>query len=75
LLALVAIAASASADAMRALSDETQVARGRYLAHDVAMCVQCHTPRDERGDLDLTRLFAGAPIPVGSPFPHRPWAL
>ena len=74
LLALVAIAASASADAMRA-SDETQLARGRYLAHDVAMCVQCHTPRDERGDLDLTRLFAGAPIPVGSPFPHRPWAF
>jgi mono/diheme cytochrome c family protein len=75
LLALVVIAASASADGMRAVSDETQVARGRYLAHDVAMCVQCHTPRDERGDLDLTRLFAGAPIPVGSPFPHRPWAF
>ncbi len=38
------------------------------------MCVQCHTPRDEKGDLLAGREFAGAPIPVRSPFPGRDWA-
>jgi len=51
------------------------VERGRYLAHEVAMCVQCHTPRLADGSLDETRLFAGAPMPVGSPFPGRQWAV
>lgn len=51
------------------------VERGRYLAHDVAMCVQCHTPRLANGALDETRLFGGAPMPVGSPWPGQPWAL
>ena len=48
--------------------------RGAYLVHHVAMCVQCHSPRDEKGDLIATRLLSGAPIPVSSPFPGQPWA-
>jgi mono/diheme cytochrome c family protein len=71
----VALAVTGPAFSADVRVDDAQLARGRYLATDVAMCVQCHTPRDARGDLDLTRLFAGAPIPVGSPFPHRPWAF
>ncbi len=51
------------------------VERGRYLAHDVAMCVQCHTPRLPDGSLDETRLFAGAPMPFESPWPGQRWAL
>jgi mono/diheme cytochrome c family protein len=50
------------------------VERGRYLTHDVAMCVQCHTPRNAAGELDQTRLFAGATIPLSSPFPGQVWA-
>jgi hypothetical protein len=50
------------------------VERGRYLAHDVAMCVQCHTPRNADGTLDETRLFEGATIPLTSPFPGERWA-
>jgi mono/diheme cytochrome c family protein len=52
-----------------------QVVRGEYLVNHVAMCVQCHTPRDAKGELDRTRLFRGAPIPLRSPFPNRSWAL
>ncbi len=52
-----------------------QSARGDYLASHVAMCVQCHTPRDGKGDLDRTRLFKGAPITLRSPFPHHGWAF
>ena len=52
-----------------------QSARGDYLVNHVAMCVQCHTPRDGKGALDRTRLLKGAPIPLRSPFPHQGWAF
>lgn len=50
------------------------VARGEYLVHHVAMCVQCHTPRNLRGELERSRLLQGAPVPVDSPYPNDPWA-
>lgn len=50
------------------------VERGRYLTHSVAMCIQCHTPRNADGTLDETRLFQGAAIPVESPFHGQEWA-
>jgi mono/diheme cytochrome c family protein len=37
-------------------------ARGKYLVENVAMCVQCHTPRNGDGTLDRTRLLQGAPV-------------
>jgi mono/diheme cytochrome c family protein len=51
------------------------IQRGEYLVLHVAMCVQCHTPRDQQGRLDETRLLRGAPMPVKSPFPNAPWAF
>jgi mono/diheme cytochrome c family protein len=47
---------------------------GKYLVHDVAQCVQCHSPRDGNGALLADRLLTGAPIPVRSPFPGQEWA-
>jgi mono/diheme cytochrome c family protein len=38
------------------------VARGKYLVENVAMCVQCHTPRYGDGTLDRNRLLQGAPV-------------
>ena len=38
------------------------VERGRYIVEDVAMCEECHTPRDENGNLDESRQLQGAPI-------------
>jgi mono/diheme cytochrome c family protein len=55
--------------------DETQIEKGKYLAEQVAMCVQCHSPRDAKGELDRLSLFKGARIPIASPFPNKPWAL
>lgn len=53
-----------------------RVARGRYLVEDVAMCIQCHTPRNQAGELDRTQLFRGAPIPVDGPrFQDVDWAV
>jgi mono/diheme cytochrome c family protein len=54
---------------------DDRVARGRYLAHQVAMCVQCHSPRLPDGSLDETKLFTGAPVPFAdAPFPGMHWA-
>ncbi len=49
--------------------------RGDYLVHSVAMCVQCHSPRDERGDIIQGKEFTGAAMPVGAPYWHPDWAL
>ena len=54
---------------------DSQVEHGKYLVMHVAMCVQCHTPHTEQGELDLSRLLQGAPIPVKSPFPSQTWAF
>jgi hypothetical protein len=51
------------------------VAHGEYLANSVAMCVQCHSPRDEEGNILESEKFTGAPMPVRSPFPDTLWAL
>lgn len=70
-IAVAVLATSARAD------DPAQIERGRYLANDVAKCVECHTPRDENGNLQRSQLFRGAPIPVFGPpwMPSGDWAL
>lgn len=55
-------------------ANASQIERGKYLAHDVAMCVVCHSPRTEEGKLIETRLFQGGPIPVNSTLKGQPWA-
>lgn len=52
-----------------------QIQHGAYLVNHVAMCVQCHTPRDNQGNLIEQKLLDGAPIPVVSPYPNNPWAF
>jgi len=47
---------------------------GRYIVHQVAMCVQCHSPRDDEGNILETREFDGAPIPFRPPWPND-WAI
>jgi mono/diheme cytochrome c family protein len=50
-------------------------ARGEYLANSVAMCVQCHTPRDRAGHLLEAQKFRGGAMPLQSPYPDRPFAF
>lgn len=76
MLLLLAVAYGVSA-AQRSTptSPAEQLQRGQYLVEHVAMCVQCHTPRNAQGELDRTRLLQGAPIPVPAPFPMSQWAF
>ncbi len=52
-----------------AAQDNDQVARGKYLVERVAMCTDCHSPRDERGEFDRSQWLQGGPLgfkPVNS---------
>jgi mono/diheme cytochrome c family protein len=40
------------------------------------MCVECHTPRDENGNLIRDEYLNGAPVPVKAPaYPQINWAV
>lgn len=43
-------------------AQSSEVARGKYLVEEVAMCPECHTPRTESGELDRGAWLQGAPI-------------
>ena len=47
--------------------------RGQYLVTHVAMCIECHSERDDEGTLIQGRQFMGGPIPT-RPSWARDWA-
>lgn len=51
------------------------VARGKYIVEDVAMCGTCHTPRLQDGELDRTRWLAGGPVPYLPAYQASDWPL
>lgn len=52
-----------------------QIAHGEYLATSVAMCIQCHSPRDSKGEIIASQAFTGGAIPFRSPYRDSEWAL
>jgi hypothetical protein len=52
-----------------------EVARGKYLVENVAMCGQCHTPRESDGKLDPHRTLQGAPVFMLPSNPDPKWPL
>jgi hypothetical protein len=50
------------------------VERGRYIVEDVAMCEECHTPRDANGNLDESRQLQGAQIWIQPVHAATNWA-
>src|SRR3954465_14313616 len=56
-----------------AASHAQAVARGQYIVERVGMCHDCHTPRDEKGQLIMAKSLQGGEI--GSrPIHPMPWA-
>jgi mono/diheme cytochrome c family protein len=53
--------------------DPALVKRGDYIVNRVALCGDCHTPRDAKGRLDLTRSLEGAPIPFTPRSKPKEW--
>jgi Cytochrome c len=68
----VRAASSAAGQAAKGSAD-TQIARGKYLVEDVAMCGECHTPRDSQGQLIKAKWLQGAPIWIMPVHPDSNW--
>lgn len=64
----------AAADkAAPAPTSETVLKRGDYLVNRVGLCIDCHSPRNERGEFVTGAHLAGAPIGF-TPTVPMPWA-
>jgi mono/diheme cytochrome c family protein len=51
------------------------VPRGKYIVESVAICAQCHTPRDNDGNPDRGHWLQGAPVPFDPVKPDPNWPL
>ena len=69
-----AVGASIAWTKPRSAADKSQIERGRYLVENVAMCGECHTPRNAQGDLDRNAWLQGAPIWIRPVKPIQNWA-
>lgn len=63
-----------AAPAQATAANAASVVRGDYLTHKVAMCVECHSPRDERGNIIAAEEFTGAPVLINAPYWRPDWA-
>jgi hypothetical protein len=61
--------------APKAAAAQGDVERGHYLVDNVAMCSECHTPRDAAGNLDNSRYLQGAQIWITPVHPTTNWAM
>src|SRR5688500_16449952 len=59
----------------QAASVDADPEHGRYLVHQVCLCVVCHSPRDAAGKPIETGLLTGGTIPLESPYPGTDWAF
>lgn len=67
-------AAAATPPAAPAHYTAEQVERGRYLVEKVAMCGQCHSPRNAHGELQVEQFLHGGPVPLVTPKGYAKWA-
>jgi mono/diheme cytochrome c family protein len=49
------------------------VSHGKYIVERASMCNDCHTPRDDKGQLIVSQTLQGAPI-GSAPLHPMPWA-
>lgn len=57
------------------MTNQAEVARGKYLVENVAMCPQCHTPRNADGTLDHAHELEGTSEFFQPPHPDQNWPL
>lgn len=72
--ALFAVSGRTSQDTVEKEHQKAEIERGRYLVEEVAKCVECHTPRNARGELDHEAWLQGAPIWIMPVKPIPNWA-
>jgi mono/diheme cytochrome c family protein len=67
-------AAQHRANSQSAGSTAGDVERGKYLVENVAMCGECHTPRNASGNLKYDAWLQGATTWIRPVAPIQPWA-
>jgi hypothetical protein len=72
LLAFVSTAVAVSAQGQQNAKPQTQsisgnLTHGQYIVEHVAMCIECHSPRDENGNIVRGQEFMGGPLPINPP--------
>jgi mono/diheme cytochrome c family protein len=72
LVPVVAGMPPAKVTARRAAS-ATAVARGKYLVESIAMCGDCHSPRNEKGEFIQAQWLQGAPLEFKPTVPRPVW--
>lgn len=68
------VAAAVTASSIESGGTTNRLERGRYLVEQVAMCQECHTPRDAQGGLDRGRWLRGGPVFYRPATPVKGWA-
>lgn len=63
------LTAAAGCIATHSQEKQSPVERGKYIVENVAMCEQCHTPRDVRGNVDRARWLMGGPVQLRPSYP------
>jgi mono/diheme cytochrome c family protein len=61
------------APAQEKAKSDTQIERGAYLVNEVAHCGDCHTPRDDKGELDKSKNLQGAQTWFTSKIKFKKW--
>jgi mono/diheme cytochrome c family protein len=78
-LALLTFAALPSNDSAPArpaspAADPALILRGNYLVNQVGLCVDCHSPRDEKGAFLQGKHLLGSPVAFAPTVPVPAWA-
>jgi mono/diheme cytochrome c family protein len=56
------------------LPESANLRRGKYLVENVALCGDCHTPFNEKGEPIESRKLQGAPVTFTATVPVPSWA-
>lgn len=68
-------ATSQTSAGVKSGSNESRIARGKYIVEGVAMCGMCHTPRTDSGELDSSHWLDGASVWLMPAHPIENWPL
>jgi mono/diheme cytochrome c family protein len=67
--------ASLTPQAAKSGTNDSRIARGKYIVVGVAMCGMCHTPRTDSGEIDTSRSLDGAAVWLLPAHPIGNWPL
>jgi mono/diheme cytochrome c family protein len=52
---------------------DARIERGAYLVNQIGQCAECHTPRDDKGNLDSNKHLQGGPLWFTSKINFKKW--